>query len=97
MDANRVPPDHLGIFALMAKALAIRPLGDDAFERSNVAPDTTAIESPRPRRGLLERIDHWFWKRGQRALEAHLGKATDVYDLEARIRDLERGVVYRHH
>jgi hypothetical protein len=40
----------------------------------------------------LERLDHWFWRQQQRAVEAYLAKATDVYDLEARIRALERNV-----
>ena len=42
------------------------------------------------RRGFLERLDHWFWAQQQRDLEAYLAKATDVYDLEARIRAIER-------
>jgi hypothetical protein len=91
MHANRASLDDLGVFALMAKALALKPPVHDPFERGNPARDATAIEGAPPRRGLLERIDHWFWKRSQRALEAYLGQASDVYDLEVRISDLERG------
>ena len=97
MHANQVPHDDLGIFAIMAKALALQPAGHDPFERHEVAPDAAAVEAAPPRRGFLDRVDHWFWTRRQRALEAELGKATDVYDLEARIRDLERGALYRYY
>ena len=44
-----------------------------------------------PKRGLLDRIDHWFWRLEQRAIEARLADATDIYDLEVRIREIERG------
>ena len=95
MHANRAPFDDLDIFTLMAKGLASRPEGLDAFDGPRVAPDDPAAAPVR--RGFLDRIDHWFWQRRQRALEAELSKATDVYDLEARIRDLERGVLYRYY
>ena len=96
MHAKRAPFDDLGIFALISRALSLRPIDHDGFERSDAAPNSTAAQAPPPRRRLLDRVDHWFWKRDQRALEAHLGKASDVFDLEARIRDLERGVPYRY-
>lgn len=96
MNANRVPFYDLGVFALLATALAIKPLGPDALERGYLAADAKATDHTPPRRSFLDRLDQWFWRREQRALEAHLGKAKDVYDLEARIRDLERGVLYRY-
>ena len=90
MHARQVLLDDLGVFVL-------QPVGQEAFERSEPTPDATAEPESPPRRGLLARIEHWFWKREQRALEAHLSEAKDVYDLEARIRDLERGVLYRYY
>ena len=96
MQATRTPHDELGVFALIATALAIKP-HIDSLERGNPVPDTRESD-PRPaRRSLLERLDHWFWRREQRELEAHLAQSKDVYDLEARIRDLERGVIYRYY
>ena len=97
MHSRHVSLDDLGVFALMAKALAVQPVGQEAFDRRAPTPDATAKPDTPPRRGLLERIEHWFWKREQRALEAHLSEAKDIYDLEARIRDLERGVLYRYY
>ena len=97
MQATRQPHDDLGVFELMASALTLKSLGIDSFERKDLAPDTVDSKARPARRSLLERLDHWFWKREQREVEAHLSNATDVYDLEARIRDLERGVMYRYY
>lgn len=88
---------NLGIFALMAKALSVPPRQTEALARqgANAAPagaEAAPSASPTRRRGLLERLDHWFWLQQQRQRDAYLAKATDVYDLEARIRALERGV-----
>jgi hypothetical protein len=98
MAANRKHVEDLDIFALMAKALSLQPLGHYALEAGERSPSPPAkAASPHRRRGLLERLDHWFWEREQREVEAHLAKSTDIYDLEARIRDLERGVLYRYY
>lgn len=43
-----------------------------------------------PRLGLMERFDAWMWKQEVRSREAYLAQAKDVYDLEARLRSLER-------
>ena len=78
----------VGFFALMAKALTLSPPAPEK------APDPAVAEvaKPEPGRGLFDRLDAWFWEQDQRAREAYLGKSKDVYELEARIRDLERGV-----
>lgn len=82
----------LGMFSLVAKAVARpAPEAETAERRDTLAQQATAT-APSPRRGLIDRLDHWFWTRQQRDLEAYLAKATDVYDLEARIRALERRV-----
>jgi len=39
---------------------------------------------------LFANLDRWLWKQHQRETEAWLAQATDVHDLEARIRHLER-------
>jgi len=44
-----------------------------------------------PRRGLLERLDDWFWHQREREIAAYLGKSQNVFELEQRMRDLERG------
>jgi hypothetical protein len=98
MAANRRPVEDLDIFALMAKGLSLQPLAQYPLEAAERPPSPRVKEaSPHQRRGWLERLDHWFWEREQREVEAHLAKSTDIYDLEARIRDLERGVLYRYY
>ena len=39
---------------------------------------------------LFASLDRWLWKQRQRETEAWLAQASDVHDLEARIRHLER-------
>jgi len=86
-------PGGLGIFDLMAKGLvppAFRPTSDDGGDRHDSPNSTKAEPAPPPRRRLLHRLERWFWARRQRDLEAYLAQSTDVHDLEARIRELER-------
>ena len=89
MQRVRIPVNDLGLFTLLASALTMQPMGHDTLDRRVRTGPATDRELPR--RGWLERLDHWFWKQEQRAIEAHLAAATDIHDLEARIRDLERG------
>jgi hypothetical protein len=42
-------------------------------------------------RGLFESLDHWLWKQQIRETEAYLAQSKDVFELEERIRRLERG------
>jgi len=93
MRTNPLSPDRLdglGIFALMAKALMFLP----PEARTLYPPATQARAAPSVapplRRGWLDRLDHWLWTQQQRDVEAYLAKATDLYDLEVRIRTLER-------
>lgn len=87
----------LGIFALMSKALTLPPPESETLERRNASANRIPANVPRRRRGLLERLDHWFWRQQQRGVEAYLAKATDVFDLEARMRALERNVPHRYY
>ena len=89
--------ESLDVFALMAKAMAMQPLGHEAMELRARPSDPPEAESEKPRRGWLDRLDHWFWKSEQRAVEAYLAGSTDIYDLEARIRSLERGTPWNHY
>ena len=98
MGTNQLSPNEWGgfnIFSLMANALAYPLTGREAHER----PDTRAAQPPAvaaPRRGLFDRIENWLWTLQQRDVEAYLAKATDLHDLEARIRELERKGPYRY-
>jgi hypothetical protein len=83
-------PSGLGIFPLLAKALMFPARQSEAFEPGDAAVTPVPEKIPVHRRGLLERLEYWFWAQQQRDLEAYLAKATDVYDLEARIHAVER-------
>ena len=41
-------------------------------------------------RGLFERLDRWLWRQQLRAREAYLAQSKDIFELEQRIRILER-------
>jgi hypothetical protein len=97
MHSNRIKLEQLDVFALMASALAPPTRSEWPSERQQHVPEPAAAENAPARRGLLERLDHWFWRHEQRAMEAHLAKSTDIYDLEKRIRDLERGTPRLHY
>ncbi len=40
-------------------------------------------------RGVFARLETWSWQRQMREREAYLAQATDLADLEARMRDLD--------
>jgi hypothetical protein len=86
--------DGLNIFALMAKALTLSPPTPGGLDRQDTRADGAPARAQPRRRGFFERLDHWFWIQQQRGVEAYLAKATDVHDLETRIRGLERKSPY---
>jgi hypothetical protein len=59
-------------------------------------PARTAVAAA-PRTRFLDRLDAWFWRQAQREQEAYLAKSRDVFDLERRIRALERGEITRYY
>jgi hypothetical protein len=58
--------------------------------RAQDAKKVTAHPATRGR-GLLERLDTWFWKQELANREAFLAKSADIVDLEQRMRWLEHG------
>jgi len=44
-----------------------------------------------PRRSWLDRLDAWAWRQQQKDREAWLAQSSDLADLEARLRALDRG------
>lgn len=44
----------------------------------------------KPRRSLAERLDHWFTDQRIRERERYLAQASDLADLERRMRQLDR-------
>jgi hypothetical protein len=80
-----------------ANELTAGPTRDEPSAHGDPDGEAPEGEPEEPRRGLLDRIDQWFWGLEQRALEARLAEATDTYDLEVRIREIERGAPWWSH
>src|SRR5689334_21861514 len=55
----------------------------------------TAVSTPRSGTNWLQRafdrLEQWSWERQMKSQEAYLSQATDLCDLEARIRHLDNG------
>ena len=75
-------PGLTGALTKVTRALVFNPL------RGGVR--TQPAKPKAPAAGLLDRLDHWFWRQEQRQREAYLAQASDIYDLERRMRHLER-------
>lgn len=89
MRSTRITPldiGGLGIFDLLAQGLTVYTHEPARYQRE----DDVVEVPPAPRRTWLERLDDWFRKQRQNDVEAYLGQSQDVFELEARIRDMER-------
>jgi len=64
----------------------------DARSRAKSAPANATA-----RKSLLDRLDTWFWRQRQNANEAYLAQSQDVFELESRMRAIERGVGGRYY
>jgi hypothetical protein len=53
-------------------------------------PEPRADASAEPKLSWMERFDRWLWKQEVREREAYLAGSRDIFELEARIRQLER-------
>jgi len=64
------------------------------LQDANERVQTSSAPSAEPRAkslGWLNRLDTWFWKQEIKHREAFLAQSTDIFDLEQRMRCLERG------
>lgn len=71
-------------------------LAQSTFQQSMPAtlPQELATSVVTPRQGFWSRalatLDDWFYRQQVREREAYLGQAQDIFDLENRLRQLER-------
>ena len=65
--------------------------------RQTLAVAAPVVTPPRASISLFERLDRWTYRQQQREREAWLSGAQDVFELEARIRQLERSVGSRYY
>ena len=82
-------------FAILTEALSGSPSPREFRRQGDTRPANSVAAAPatfRPavRRGLVDRLDHWFWTQRQRSFERELGRCTDIYELEAKMRAFER-------
>ena len=82
-------PGLAGAWAKLTHALIFDPLRRDPKPESQPA-QSAGKRSP----GIFERIDRWFWRQQMRDREAYLAGAQDIYELEERLRRLERSSRY---
>ncbi|MGA8033212.1 MAG: DUF3563 family protein [Casimicrobiaceae bacterium] len=88
--------------AVVAEALARRSTAaEDARKAAARAPrksSTEAAAAPvEARKSLLERLDAWQFRQAQREREAYLARSKDVFDLERRMRSIDRGTMGRYY
>src|SRR5512143_3585787 len=77
------------VFALIADGLALPNRRSSAAQDNDREVRTVPIA---PSHGWLDRLGEWAWRQRQRDVEAYLAKSKDVYELEARIRAMERDI-----
>ena len=93
--------------AVVAEALARRSTAaEDARKAAVVAGRRSSTAAPKagaaavrvqPRKSLLDRLDAWHFRQAQREREAYLARSKDVFDLERRMRAIDRGTMGRYY
>jgi primosomal protein N'' len=92
MRATDIPVDEEGALGLCR--LLLRAASSPAIDAATPAPTGNAVSTPSRRLTLFERFDRWIARMRQRDRERYLAQANDVFELEARIRELERRPYY---
>ena len=78
------------LVSLTAAALSLAPIAPRE-------PDAEPRKAVNPAGSMLQRLDRWLWRLRQRELERALASATDVVDVEARLRARERKLLQRYY
>ena len=78
-----------GILARLAHGI-LQDANERVQERS-ASPVNAPAYAPGRSLGWLDRLDTWFWKQDMKSRDAFLAQSTDIFDLEQRMRCLERG------
>ena len=82
------------LFALHRGATLLGDVMMPAHRAERVAHATSNPDSAPAKlapRTLLDRLDAWLWRQRQRNNEAYLAQSQDIFELESRMRALERG------
>lgn len=97
LNAHRPRSGFVGVLDAIAEALG-RPSVSSTRRGRNARPGSGFWNRPLPgvdayiarARSLFAALDRWFWQQRMRETEAWLAQSKDVFELEARLRDLER-------
>jgi len=74
------------------------PVRNELATSAACARATTVNKAASPkRRGWLSMLDAWFCRQRQNARDAYLAQARDVFEVERRIRHLERNIGSRYY
>ena len=93
MRATDIPVDEEGALGLCR--LLLRAASSPAIDAAATpAPTGNAVSTPSEGLTLFERFDRWIVRMRQRDRERYLAQANDIFELEARIRELERRPYY---
>ncbi|MGC1818970.1 MAG: DUF3563 family protein [Casimicrobiaceae bacterium] len=92
---------------VVAEALAGSGRAAEVARRAQTVRRAPPAAAPKPvatpaapavaRMSLLDRLDAWHFRQAQREREAYLARSKDVFDLERRIRAIERGTTGRYY
>ena len=102
---HRNPPSAsshaIGVLGRLMRAFPARAVADAGDIVDIVQQPSTPVAAkphfnPAGSVGLLGWLESWIWRQQQREREAYLAEATDIADLEARMRILEIRQL-RHH
>lgn len=83
-----------GVLGRLMRAFPARSMAEvdevvASKEQTATAAAPTVAQDANASRGFFARIENWIWRQQQREREAYLADATDIADLEARMRVLE--------
>lgn len=99
MKATHFPyPDDggIGTFVKLAQATFFDALPANAQHKAPTAPATPpgGKLAPAARQRWLSALDRWFHTQRMKERDAFLGRSQDIFELESRIRELERRPYY---
>jgi hypothetical protein len=92
LSLHRVPGHAL--FRLGVGMPSFLPSAGAALAATDADRAQGASEMPERRRGWLARFDDWCRAQQRRDVEAYLAQSTDLYDLEVRMRTLDRSAFH---
>lgn len=89
-------PEHtvIGTFIKMAQATFYEALPANVDSMAPIAPANPVPAKRAPSGSVLQRLwnalDRWFYRQNMKEREAYLAQASNLYEVEERMRELDR-------